>query len=146
MSETSLPIGPLKVKYDSLSRDIARLEGELRTIREHRDHLHYLITNYAEIFEAPDKVQGELFPQESLVYSPKLDTESLILKILENENREMKWQEVFEIFKGVKPHIAESTFRVQLSKMNTGNQYPVSLRRDGSEYLYFINHEKELMN
>ena len=78
MSENSIAIGSLKVKYNSLSRDVARVEKELNKIREHRDHLLYLIENYSEIFNSPSSNQEELFSQEPFVYSPNLDTESLI--------------------------------------------------------------------
>lgn len=140
MNTSTVHFSDLKVKLDNIDAQIERFKLQIQNLEVQREHLSYLMDNFGAIAGSstlPDNQPTLL----DFSYDSTLDTKSLILQILRTEKRPMYWNEVFNIFKNIKPNIAESTVRVSLSQMNRNDKFPVKLVQKGDDYKYILTEE-----
>jgi hypothetical protein len=131
----NLSLDNLEIKLAKIESQLKDYESLVSKLKERRIHLSYLIDNYHSIFEASSlEDQNSLFPSEE--YDPRKGTKALLVDILKNEARKMKWRDIFSIFEKEKPDIAKSTVRVSLSQMSNDQKFPVKLIKKGNDYFY----------
>lgn len=142
MNKTSLTRDDLRTKLQSLDDEYKNLTVQLSNLKSEADKLRYLYDNFNNIAGLASNSSQSTLPF-STPLAPSLDTKRLLLLILKNENRGMTWVEIFNIFKNVKPTIAESTVRVSLSQMNKDVKYPVKLIHVDGDFRYIYQGEKQ---
>jgi hypothetical protein len=128
-NNSTLTLEFLQNKLQQLNLEVANI----KKLEEAREHLVYLINNFS-IFSKSHEQLSLISSQKQNIYDKNLPTRLLVIDILKTEGRRMRWSEVYEVVKSVKPEIQLSTTRFWLSKVSIDRTS--NIRKDNGFFWY----------